>query len=121
MPRGRPRTKPVRTTQVRKYTMRGTEKNYYSKASIAQRKANGQMAREERRSRKAAAYSAKQAAKEAKMQEKLNNAMILGSSPVQKRKYTRRAPAHTRFDEFGNPIIVKRTRAKKPNKHIHFK
>ena len=26
MPRGRPRTKPVRTTQVRKYTRRGTEK-----------------------------------------------------------------------------------------------
>jgi len=31
MPRGRPRTKPVRTTQVRKYTRRGTEKNSYSK------------------------------------------------------------------------------------------
>ena len=26
MPRGRPRTKPARTTQVRKYTRRGTEK-----------------------------------------------------------------------------------------------
>ena len=32
MPRGRPRTKPVKTTPVRKYTRRGTEKNYYSKA-----------------------------------------------------------------------------------------
>ena len=56
---------------------------------------------------------------EAKMQEKLNNAMILGPSPVQKRKYTRRAPAHTRFDEFGDVIKVKRTRAKKAT-HIHF-
>ena len=106
MPRGRPRTKPVRTTQVRKYTRRGTEKNYYSKASIAQRKANAQMAREDRRSRKAAAHAAKQAAKE-------------GSSPVQKRKYTRRAPAHTRFDEFGNVIKVKRAREKKA-KHTYF-
>ncbi len=90
MPRGRPRTKPVRTTQVRKYTRRGTEKGYYSKARIAERRSNAQMAREERRSRKASAYAEKQAAKEAKMQEKLNNAMILGSSPVNKRKYTRR-------------------------------
>ena len=77
------------------------------------------MMREDRRSSKAAAYAQKQAAKEAKMQEKLNNAMILGSSPVQKRKYTRRTPAHTRFDEFGNVIKVKRTRAKKAT-HIHF-
>jgi hypothetical protein len=69
------------------------------------------MAREDHRSRKAAAHAAKQAAKEAKMQEKINNAMILGSSPVFKRKYTRRAPSHTRFDEFGNVINVKRTRA----------
>ena len=117
MPRGRPRTKPVRTTQVRKYTRRGTEKGYFSKASIAQRKANAQMAREDRRSSKAAAHAAKQAAKEAKMQEKLNNAMILGSSPVKKRKYTKRAATHTRFDEFGNPI--KQKRAKKA-KHIRF-
>ena len=119
MPRGRPRTKAARTTPVRKYTRRGTEKNYYSKASIAQRKANAQMMGEDRRSSKAAAYAQKQAAKEAKMQEKLNNAMILGSSPVQKRKYTRRAPAHTRFDEFGNVIKVKRTRVKKA-KHTYF-
>ena len=33
--------------------------------------------REDRRSSKAAAYAQRQAAKEAKMQEKLNNAMIL--------------------------------------------
>ena len=117
MPRGRPRTKPVRTTQVRKYTRRGTEKGYYSKARIAERRSNAQMAREERRSRKASAYAEKQAAKEAKMQEKLNNAMILGSSPVNKRKYTKRAATHTRFDEFGNPI--KQKRAKKA-KHIRF-
>ena len=77
------------------------------------------MMREDRRSRKDAAHAAKQAAKEAKMQQKLNNAMILGSSPVQKRKYTRRAPAHTRFDEFGNVIKVKRTRAREAT-HIHF-
>ena len=114
MPRGRPRTKPVRTTQVRKYTRRGTEKNYYFKASIAQRKANAQMAREDRRSRKAAAHAEKQAAKEAKMQEKLNNAMILGSSPVSKRIYMKRTATHTRFGKYGNPI--KRNRVK--NQHI---
>ena len=117
MARGRPRTKPVRTTPKRPYTKRGTAKGHYSKASIAQRKANAQMVREDRRSSKAAAYAAKQAAKEAKMQEKLNNAMILGSSPVNKRKYTKRTATHTRFDEFGNPI--KRKRAKKAT-HIRF-
>ena len=119
MPRGRPRTKPARTTEVRKYTRRNTEKGYFSKARIAERKANAQMVREDRRSSKAAAHAAKQAAKEAKMQEKLNNAMILGASPVNKRKYTKRTATHTKFDEFGNPIKQKRPRVKKAT-HIRF-
>ena len=58
MPRGRPRTKPARTTQVRKYTRRGTEKGYYSKAKKAERKAKTQAKRDAKAAAKAAELAA---------------------------------------------------------------
>ena len=45
MARGRPRTKPVRTTLKRPYTKRGTAKGHYSKANIALRKQQAKDAR----------------------------------------------------------------------------
>lgn len=64
MPRGRPRTRPVRTTQVRKYFRSGN----FKRGVLAENKLKRQAAREERRAAKA---------------------LMLLNRP-QKRKYTRR-------------------------------
>jgi hypothetical protein len=56
--RGRPRTKPAKAASTRKYTKRGTEKGYYSKGKVAERKAKAQAKREAKAAAKAAELAA---------------------------------------------------------------
>ena len=56
--RGRPQTKPAKAASTLKYAKRGTEKGYYSKGKVAERKAKAQAKREAKAAAKAAELAA---------------------------------------------------------------